>query len=382
MRRRAFFEFFAGAGMARLGLGPGWTCRFANDFDEKKCASYAANWGDDDLRAGDIADLTTGNLPGVPDLAWASFPCQDLSLAGAGAGLKGERSGSLWHFMRLVRGLRDEGRAPRIVVLENVVGALASRSGQDFSAIIAALAGAQYRVGALVVDAIHFLPQSRPRLFVIAVDHETPVPPGLRQPRPDPLWTTRSLDRAVHGLDPEVRAAWIWWRLPAPAPRREKLADLIESDPEGVAWHSPAQTLRLLAMMTERHAARVRAAQQSGAPVVGAIYRRTRPDALGVSRQRAEVRFDGVAGCLRTGSGGSSRQTIMTVCRDSIRSRLLSVREAARLMGLPASYRLPANYRDGYHLVGDGVVVPVVRHLAKYILEPVAAAARPARQAA
>lgn len=79
--------------MARAGLGDGWRCLFANDFDERKAASYAANWGSDHLLVKDVAEVKVKDLPGEADLVWASFPCQDLSLAGDGAGLKGERSG-------------------------------------------------------------------------------------------------------------------------------------------------------------------------------------------------------------------------------------------------------------------------------------------------
>ena len=91
--------------------------------------------------------------------------------------------------------------------------------------------------------------------------------------------------------------------------------------------------------------------------------------------QRAEIRFDDVAGCLRTPVGGSSRQTIMVIEGKRVRSRLLSPREAARLMGLPDAYALPKNYNDAYHLAGDGVAVPVVRFLAEHVLEPLLAAA-------
>ena len=133
-----FYEFFAGGGMARLGLGEQWTCLFANDFDESKCESYARNWGDSELLRGDVAELTAADLPDVAELAWASFPCQDLSQAGSGAGLNGERSGTFWPFWHLIEALRDEGRAPRMVVLENVPGALTSHSGRDFAAIGAA----------------------------------------------------------------------------------------------------------------------------------------------------------------------------------------------------------------------------------------------------
>ena len=104
--------------------------------------------------------------------------------------------------------------------------------------------------------------------------------------------------------------------------------------------------------------------------MVGCIYKRTRMDEKGNRAQRAEIRFDDVAGCLRTPVGGSSRQSIMIVEGGKVRSRLLSPREAARLMGLPESYKLPDNYNEAYHLAGDGVVVPVVRFLAAYVLEP------------
>jgi hypothetical protein len=82
-----FYEFFAGGGMARAGLGAGWRCTFANDFDEMKAATYRENWGADHLVCGDVANVKTSDLPGIADLSWASFPCQDLSLAGDYRGL-------------------------------------------------------------------------------------------------------------------------------------------------------------------------------------------------------------------------------------------------------------------------------------------------------
>lgn len=116
--------------MARLGLGSTWKCIFANDFCEKKAKAYRAFFGPSpELKVADVERLTTSDLSGVPDLVWASFPCQDLSLAGNGAGLDGERSGAFRPFWRLVSRMIDEGRAPRLVVLENVTGALTSHSG-------------------------------------------------------------------------------------------------------------------------------------------------------------------------------------------------------------------------------------------------------------
>ena len=95
-----FYEFFAGGGMARLGLGDGWTCAFANDFDPVKAAAYRANFSDaaEHFHEGDVFALNAGQLP-TADLAWASSPCQDFSLAGARKGLDGGRSSAFFGFL-------------------------------------------------------------------------------------------------------------------------------------------------------------------------------------------------------------------------------------------------------------------------------------------
>ena len=184
----------------------------------------------------------------------------------------------------------------------------------------------------------------------------------------------------------------MWWRLPVPPQRNTTLADIIEDEPTGVRWHTQAETARLMSMMAPGHASQVEAAKRAGKRMVGGLYRRTRPTKDGGKVSRWEICFDGVAGCLRIPTGGSSWQTVMIVEGDSargeasasassrasheiVRSRLLSPREAARLMGLSDDYQLPGKYNDAYGLMGDGVVVPVVRHLARHILEPILAAA-------
>ncbi|GAB4518265.1 MAG: DNA cytosine methyltransferase [Amphiplicatus sp.] len=368
-----YYEFFCGGGMVRAALGPTWKCLFANDIDPKKAASYRANWGGDELHVEDVANLTSIDLPDRADLAWASFPCQDLSLAGTGAGLKGERSGTFWPFWRLVKALKKEGRAPRMVVLENVTGALTSHGGKDFAAISEALGRAGYRFGAIVINAAHFVPQSRPRLFVIAALETLSIPPSLLTGAADRIWHPSSLVEALSKLSKSSRESWVWWRLPQPPIRNSTFATVIEDDPRDIAWHTAAETKRLLKMMSQTNRAKVEAAQKAGQRMIGTVYKRTRVDGrTGKKVQRAEIRFDDVAGCLRTPAGGSSRQTLMIIDGKRVRSRLLSSREAARLMGLPDTYILPQNYNEAYHLAGDGVVVPVVQYLAEHILEPLA----------
>ena len=375
-----FYEFFAGGGMARAGLGePDWVCQFANDFDEMKAQCYRANWDADDLVVGDVASVHIDQVPGTADLAWASSPCQDLSLAGKseGLGLPDDevltRSGTFWRFWALMRGLAHENRAPRIVVLENVIGAITSHKGKDFQGIATAFAELGYQFGAVVIDARLFVPQSRKRLFIIGVRHDLQIPAHLRAAKANPAWHPTALAKAAAQLPLNVLAGWVWWNLPLPPARTEKFIDLIEEEPTMVKWHTPTETQNLLDMMSTLNRNKVSEAMQAGQPMVGGVYRRMRPDASGKKVQRAEVRFDDISGCLRTPSGGSSRQTILLVEGQRVRSRLLSPREGARLMGLPETYQLPTRYNDAYHVTGDGVAVPVVRFLAANIFEPVLA---------
>lgn len=369
--KRTYYDFFAGGGMASFGLGDGWECLFANDLDEKKGVSYRANHhGGHELLLKDVAKVSMEDIPGAADLAWASFPCQDLSLAGNGAGLAGKRSGMFKPFWKLMRQLHAAGRGPKIIALENVYGAITSNRGRDFATIAAAFSGLGYRFGAVVVDAVHFLPQSRPRFFLMGVRGDHRIPDGLLQDEPSAVWHPPALIEAQRLLSQTAADRWLWWNLPVPAQRNTTLSALIEDSPRGVKWHTKAETKYLLDMMTPHNRAKVEAAKQQGWKVVGTIYRRTRLDEMGVKRQRAEVRFDEIAGCLRTPAGGSSRQTIMVVEGNKVRSRLLSPREAASLMGLPESYVLPERYNDAYKLAGDGVAVPVVKHLAENIFVP------------
>lgn len=370
--KHTYYDFFAGGGMASFGLGSNWRCLFANDIAPQKAASYRANHdGGQELLVRDVARVSLNELPGTPDLIWGSFPCQDLSLAGKGAGLAGKRSGMFKPFWKLVRKLHIDGRGPKIIALENVCGAITSNDGRDFATIASSFSGLGYHFGAVVVDAVHFLPQSRPRFFMIGVCGDLNLPPQQINDSPNTLWHPQALIEAKKHLSKAALERWQWWNLPMPPARNTTLSSVIEDKPTGVKWHSAAETRYLLELMTDRNYAKVEAAKREGGKVVGTVYRRTRPDADGVKRQRAEVRFDDVAGCLRTPAGGSSRQTIIIVEGKNVRSRLLSAREAASLMGLNDAYVLPDRYNDAYKLVGDGVAVPVVKYLTENIFEPI-----------
>ncbi len=358
--RPTAYEFFAGGGLAGLGLS-GVDTLFANDMDAAKGRAFVANHPDVPFRLGDVWSLTSADLPGAPDMAWASSPCQDVSLAGARGGLEAGRSGAFWGFWKLIQALAVEGRAPRVVVLENVIGLLTSGQGRDFAAVCTAMVRAGYRVGALEMDAAHWLPQSRPRLFVVAVKGEAPettTPSG-------PFHSPRLV--AAHARLPQaVRDVWAWWSLPVPPRRNQDLAALLQPD-DAVDWLEDGEAI--LSLAAPLHRARVQAAVASGVRTIGAAYRRVRVEG-GRKVQRLEIRFDGLAGCLRTPAGGSSRQYVVVCDQGRARVRRLTGREAARLMGVSDDYVLPSSESAALKLMGDAVAVPVVRALAQGLLSP------------
>ena len=379
-----FYEFFAGGGMARAGLGKRWRCLFANDMDSIKTANYIENWGSEHFDDRDVREVNPSDLTGRADLVWASFPCQDLSLAGNGLGIgeiddsgdESTRSGAVWPFLDLIDKLGDENRKPPILVLENVLGLLTLDQGRHFAAICRQLSKTGYRYGAMIIDAKIFLPQSRPRVFIVAIDRQSPVPAGLCSQEPQPQWHSSSLLRACDALSEETRGDWIWW-MPGEAPnaRTRELADLIECEDKNALWHSADETLRLIGMMAPAHLARLAKAQESGETAIGSLYLRMRKE-QGVNQQRAEITFSTVLGCLRTPKGGASRPRIIVVRGNQVRTRLLSVKEAAALMGLPENFTLPAAYQSAFKIIGDGLAVPSVHFLAERILEPLATAIR------
>lgn len=387
-----FYEFFAGAGMARLGLEPSWRCIWANDNDPRKLAIYEHNYGKGHIDPRDVGlvahqvavgEVTTPDgVPEFPlgaDMAWASFPCQDLSLAGWQRGMSAGRSGAYWPFWEIMYALQQQGNRPPVIVIENVKGLL---YGESFRGLCESLAALGMRFGAVLADAKPFVPQSRPRVFVIAVDSHIDLDELVVDQAPDNPWFPAAVKEAYNGLPRALQKLWTWWDVGPTNNGSPTITSLFEEAPSDVKYHTKEQTRRLLSLMTQRHLDKVEAAKAAGGLQVGFLYKRTRN-----GHQRAEVRFDGIAGCLRTPKGGSSRQTVVVVRDGRVRTRLLSRIEAARLMGiaLDAKGRLPDSscpffppgfsYNDSYLAMGDGVAVPVVAHLASTILNELAARA-------
>lgn len=359
-----FAEFFAGIGLVRLGLEQaGWRCAFANDIDPKKREMYEAHFSDADSHflLDDIRRIESWQLPQV-DLATASFPCTDLSLAGSRAGLAGDQSSALWPFLELMEKVKT--MRPSLIMLENVVGFLSSHGGADFKSALLAINRLGYSVDAFIVDAAHFVPQSRPRLFVVA--ERTDII-GVAERRQS-LHLYESQARPAALADFILRNPDIDWNLqeiPCFPTRNTTLSDIVETlPPSAKEWWNTERTEYLLDQMSDRHRGSAEKMKSADQIQYGTVFRRVRN-----GRSMAELRTDGTAGCLRTPKGGSGRQILLEAGFGQLRVRLLTPRECARLMGAD-HYRLTVPVNQALFGFGDAVCVHVIKWIADNILTP------------
>ena len=335
-------EFFAGSGLVAYGLKGMFSSIWANDICSKKAEVYCSNIESDHFVLDDIKNINGNDLPAA-HLSWASFPCQDLSLAGSLGGIDADRSGLVWEWLRI---LREMQQRPAILLMENVAGLLTANQGENYTKLHYALLELGYRSGAILLDAVNFVPQSRPRVFVIAVKNEVAVPSELTDKQPN--WLHNKAAVSLGGKLP----GWIWWKAEKPSKRHTQLTDVID-------FSIPYDKDDVLRLISPRHKEKLD--DMDNAVATG--YRRTRN-----GKQCLELRFDGVAGCLRTPEGGSSKQFLIVKNEGELHARLLSPREAARLMGAPDSFVLPEAYNSGYKAMGDAVVAPVATFIGESFL--------------
>ncbi len=317
-------EFFAGMGLMRAGLEcVGIKTVFANDIDETKAKLYAANWGREELHVGDIRALHGDDIPDA-DIVTASFPCTDMSLAGKYKGLNGAQSSLVLDFLRILDEMAD--RAPRTLMIENVMGFLTANSGRDWETVVDGIQKLGYQAAHIVVDASAFVPQSRARVFLFG--HKG----SINLPNP-----------------PEIR-------------KDLRLAELAEEQGD---WWSADRLHAFLETLSPIQSERVSRYRSRFWPGYYGAFRRTRG-----GRPVWEVRADERAGTLRTTRGGSARQAIVRAGRGEIAVRWMSLTEYARLQGAEHLRYDSVTPSQAMFALGDAVCVPVIEWLAKHCLMP------------
>lgn len=353
-------EFFAGIGLVRAGLEPaGFKVVWANDYEPAKKEMYEGNFGASaEFALGDVNDVKVDDLPEDLNLAWASFPCTDLSLAGSRKGLAGKQSGTFWKFASLIGELRDKGKQPRVVALENVNGLATSHGGDDMAALIQALNKLDYSVDVIALDARRFVAQSRPRIFIVG-SLDVPAEQDTKVSVYRPEWLQHIF---ADGQLQTHRAV-----LPATdEPMTDGLDNHIESMPASdERWWDSERSMKFLTSLSEIQEERLRALKSAKAVTYRTAYRRTRG---GVPTW--EIRADGISGCLRTPGGGSSKQAVVKAGNGKVQVRWMTAKEYASLMGAP-DYKLDGLRNNQIlHGFGDAVCVPAVQWLAEHYLRP------------
>jgi DNA (cytosine-5)-methyltransferase 1 len=335
---------------------------FANDIEPVKQRLYGANHSTDHFLLADVRDVSADHLPDI-DIATASFPCTDLSLAGNRAGLGGRESSMFWEFARILDELGEQ--RPAVVMLENVPSFATSRNGRDLHAALRELNRLGYSCDVFVMDASWFLPQSRPRLFVVGLIGEAE---RLIEPNPSPMrpdWLVRFIRR---------HSELVWCDTATPLPRLscDSLSSIVERfRPTDTRWWNAERRARFRRSLSPLQAERLTSMTRARGKTWATAYRRTRN-----GRAVWEIRGDQMSGCLRTARGGSSRQAVVEAARETWRIRWMTPREYARLQGA-ADYEL-ADVSDNQALFGfgDAVCVPVIVWIARYCLRPAAESAR------
>jgi DNA (cytosine-5)-methyltransferase 1 len=357
-------EFFAGIGLMRLGLErQGWSVLFANDIDRDKFDIYRSNFNcsDGHFIHQDIHKLSATQIPSVT-LATASFPCNDLSLAGSRKGLHNGQSSAFWGFVEILSGLGP--RKPPLILLENVTGFLSSHGGKDFSDAMRALNELGYCVDPFILDAASFVPQSRQRLFVVGFLRK--FSETNRSEDNQRFFESEVRPKALANfiLDhPEID--WAIRQLPVPPRSSKRLIDVLEDIPrDSNIWWSEQRTSYLLNQMNQKHRAIADKMISGRSWSYGTVFRRIRN-----GKSMAELRIDGIAGCLRTPRGGSGRQILLKAGKGICFARLLTPRECARLMGAD-NFELNVSLNKALFGFGDAVCVPVIEWIATHYLNP------------
>ena len=372
-----FVEFFAGVGLVREGLSQSnWNCVWANDISSDKQEIYVENFGEDDFWLGDIWDVAKNSslIPNDIFLYTASFPCTDLSVAGGRAGLAGKESGTLNALFEILKNKKKVGSAPRVVLLENVKGFLTSHNGKDVEQTVKYFSELGYFVDIIELDAIDFTPQSRPRVFIIAVEgklanQSMKIKNGLDLF--DSWWA--DFEKFPYLRSDNIKKIilsnedlnWALIDINMPIKSSSRLSDIIETEipDDSDLWWNDIRQDHLLDQMSDNHKSSLFKMIEGSDYSYGTVYRRTRK-----GKPMAEFRTDGYAGCLRTPRGGSSKQIVIRAGKGNWKVRLLTSREYARLQGVRDCFRLPENANKGYFAMGDAVSVPVINYIAENVL--------------
>jgi DNA (cytosine-5)-methyltransferase 1 len=317
-----FIDLFAGIGGIRMAYErAGAECVFSSEIDKFARQTYEANFGD--VPAGDITQIEADDIPDH-DVLLGGFPCQPFSIAGVSKknslghehGFREKTSGNLFfHIARIL-----DAKQPKAFMLENVKHLERHDKGRTFRVIRQTLINELdpgYHIFAHVIDAQHYVPQHRERIFIVGfrkdlfpgIEFHFPQPPDTR-----PVEFTDILDADVN--DKYTLSDKLWSYLKAYKTKHQRRGNGFGY---GMVATLPGTVTRTLSARYYKDGSEILLYQPYKNP------------------------------------------------------RRLTPRECARLMGYPDSFKIPVSDTQGYKQFGNSVVVPVVEDIARVLVPRVAA---------
>ncbi|KAJ3254754.1 hypothetical protein HDU77_003950 [Chytriomyces hyalinus] len=374
--RFEFVELFAGIGGFRVALDSlGGRAVFASEISEVARQTYVANFGNEVLSStvtekpvpvlvGDITEIETEDIPSH-DILTAGFPCQSFCKVGDRTALDDDRGELFFEVVRILKGKR-----PKAFVLENVANLVTMQEGAVFETITHHLKEAGYHVHHKIIDASHYVPQTRKRVYIIGfldAQHASkfqfpPTPTTTIKHRlhtilsPDP--PPESLILNPHQLE-KLESSYTYKKNPAwrIANCNQFARTLMSSYRSGFAMYSEFVPVPMPPVLEDVQAGEkdFDVADLDSNEVIVAGPTSKRPKLSDASTNSPTIHED---------------SSLLSQPQLYERLRFYSPRECARIMGFPESYVLDHCKTPGtlYHQIGNAVCPPVIAAIATNVL--------------
>ena len=304
-----FIDLFAGIGGIRIPFQElGGKCVFSSEWDKFAQKTYRVNFGE--IPQGDITQIESNSIPDF-DVLLGGFPCQPFSSAGLKKGFADTR-GTL--FFEIERIMRD--KRPKVFLLENVKQLKSHDRGRTLKVILNHIESLDYYVKYEILRAGDFgVPQNRERTYIVG------------------------FDRHYYDLPEEYD-----FQFPIPTFEKTRIGNILEEDVDDCYTLTDA--------MWNGFQRRKQNNINRGAGFGYCLFDENSPY---VSTLVARYYKDGQEILIDQGNGKNPRK--------------LTPRECARLQGFPDSFIIPVSNTQAYKQFGNSVAVPVVRAVAKRIVE-------------
>jgi len=412
-----FVDLFAGIGGTRIGfeqackdLGFRSSCVFSSEIKPHAVETYLANFGEEEV-AGDITEIEPRSVPDH-DFLLAGFPCQPFSSAGKRKGFLDERGGLFFQISEILKAKRPKG-----FLLENVEGLKSHNGGETLRIILGKLLDLGYQVSHNVLDASDFdVPQQRKRIYIVGhqknkvdlafsdrkrayigdVLEDVPFTQSgfskkllehydYRELYGKSIKDKRGGKNNIHSWDIEIKGA-------ISARQKELLNEILKkrrykkwAEQKGIDWMD-GMPLTFDEIKTFFDVPNLRDMLDDLVQKNYLVFEH--PKKIVVNEGIRQRVFDGnapkgyniVAGKLSfpfskilDPKGFAPTLVATEVGKIAVATprgiRPITVREGLRISGFPEDYRISADYRKAFDLIGNTVIPPVIKAVSLKILE-------------